>query len=352
MSNVRRPLAPHPRAAHARAFQNRIARRRHLPDIRREMSLYVITKGLASFVLPAALTNRGGGRTHSARYCYSVYLRHLVKLAEAGLPTAPRVVAEIGPGESVGTGLAALVAGAERYVGLDVKHYALRPDTLALFDELVALFHERAPIPGGDEFPTIKPELRDDAFPSRILAAERMSRALDRARIEDLRARIKRGGETSPLGHIAPWHEAGAIAPGTIAAGTIDWIFSQAVMEHVDDLALTYRACRDWLKPGGAMSHQIDMKSHGTAEAWNGHWAYSDAMWRVVRGRRLYLINRAPASAHRAAMSAAGFAIVTDEPVVRRDGLPKARLAARFRALSDDDAMTAGLFVIARRSDA
>jgi SAM-dependent methyltransferase len=311
------------------------------------MSLFVITKGLASFVLPAALTNRGGGRTHSARYCYSVYLRHLVKLAEAGLPTAPRAVAEIGPGESIGTGLAALIAGAERYVGLDVKHYALRPDTLALFDELVELFRERAPIPGGDEFPTIKPELKDDAFPSRILGAERMMRALDRARLGNLRARIERGGEDSPLGHIAPWHDAGSIEPGAL-----DWIFSQAVMEHVDDLALTYRACREWLKPGGVMSHQIDMKSHGTAEAWNGHWAYSDAMWRVVRGRRLYLINRAPASAHRAAMAAAGFTIATDQPVIRRDGLPKARLAARYREMSDDDAVTAGLFVIARRADA
>ena len=311
------------------------------------MSLFVITKGLASFVLPAALTNRGGGRTHSARYCYSVYLRHLVKLADAGLSTAPRTVAEIGPGESVGAGLAALAAGAERYVGLDVKHYALRPDTLALFDELVALFRERTPMPGGDEFPTIKPELRDDAFPSRILTADRLTRALDRARLEDLRARIKRGGDASPIGHIAPWHEAAAIE-----GGSVDWIFSQAVMEHVDDLALTYRACRDWLRPGGVMSHQIDMKSHGTSEAWNGHWAYSDAMWRVVRGRRLYLINRAPASAHRAAISAAGFTIMTDQPVRRSDGLAKSRLAARFRAMSDDDLSTAGLFVIARRSDA
>lgn len=311
------------------------------------MSLFAITKGLASFVLPTSLTNRGGGRTHSARYCYSVYLRHLVKLAEAGLPTAPRTVAEIGPGESVGTGLAALVAGTERYVGLDVKQYALRPDVLALFDELVELFHARAPIPGGDEFPTIKPELNDDAFPSRILSAERMTRALDPARLEEFRARIKRGGETAPLRHIAPWNEAGMIEPGAI-----DWIFSQAVMEHVDDLAATYGACRDWLKPAGVMSHQIDMKSHGTAAAWNGHWAYSDTMWRVVRGRRLYLINRAPASAHRAAMRIAGFAIVTDEPVIRRDGLAKPRLAARFRTMSDDDATTAGLFVIARRSDA
>ncbi|MGH7005152.1 MAG: hypothetical protein ACREIP_14510, partial [Alphaproteobacteria bacterium] len=152
------------------------------------MALFVITKGLASFVLPPALTNRGGGRTHSARYCYSVFLRHLVKLAEAGLPTAPRAVAEIGPGESVGTGMAALIAGAERYIGLDVKHYALRPDTLALFDAIVALFRERAAIPGADEFRTIKPELPSSAFPAQVLGAERLVHALDPARLAALRA--------------------------------------------------------------------------------------------------------------------------------------------------------------------
>jgi SAM-dependent methyltransferase len=313
----------------------------------RAMPLYVVAKGLASFVLPAALTNRGGGRTHSARYCYSVFLRHLVKRAEAGLPVDPRAVAEIGPGESVGTGMAALIAGAERYIGLDVKEYALRPDALALFDELAALFQARAPIPGAAEFPTIKPALPDDAFPLRALGAERLARALQPRRLADLRARIAAGGADSPLRHAAPWHDRARIEPGAV-----DWIFSQAVMEHVDDLAGTYAACRAWLAPGGIMSHQIDFKSHGTAAAWNGHWAYSDTLWRVIRGRRLYLINRQPASVHRAAIRAAGFAIVAEQPVVRGDGIARARLAARFRALSDDDLATAGLFVAARRSDA
>ena len=310
------------------------------------MPLFVITKGLASFVLPAALTNRGGGRTHSARYCYSVYLRHIVKLAEAGLPTNPRAVAEIGPGESVGAGLAALIAGAERYVGLDVKQYAIRPDTLALFDEIVALFRGRAPLPGADEFRTIKPELPSMAFPAEVLGAERLARALDPVRIAELRARIA-AGDASPVRYAAPWQDG-----ARIERGAMDWIFSQAVKEHVDDLAGTYAACRDWLAPGGVMSHQIDLKSHGTANAWNGHWAYSDALWRMIRGRRLYLINRQPASAHRAALGAAGFAIVAEQPVPRQDGISREKLARRFRTLSDDDLATSGLFLAARRSDA
>jgi len=311
------------------------------------MSLFVIAKGLASFVLPAGLTNRGGGRTHSARYCYSVYLRHRAKLADAGVAAAPRAVAEIGPGESVGTGLAALIAGAERYVGLDVKQYAMRPDTLALFDDLVALFRAKTPIPGTGEFKTIKPDLPSDAFPARALGADALARALDPARLADLRARLAAGGKASPVRYAAPWHDG-----GRIERGAIDWIFSQAVMEHVDDLAATYAACRDWLAPGGIMSHQIDFKSHGTAAAWNGHWAYSDALWRVIRGRRLYLINRQPASAHRAALRAAGFAVVAEQPVPRADGIARAKLAPRFRGVTNEDLKTSGLFLIARRSDA
>ena len=312
------------------------------------MSLFGIAKGLASFVLPAGLTNRGGGRTHSARYCYAVYLRHRAKLAEAGITVTPRTVAELGPGESIGVGLAALIAGAERYVGLDVKEYAIRPDTLALFDEIAALFHAKAPIPGTGEFATIKPELPTDAFPEHAFEQKALAKALEPARLADLRARIVgSSGSDSTVRYAAPWNE------GTrVEHGSIDWIFSQAVMEHVDDLAATYRACRDWLAQGGAMSHQIDLKSHGTASAWNGHWAYSDAIWRVIRGRRLYLINRQPASAHRVALRAAGFAIVTEQHVPRGDGIARARLAPRFRDVTDDDLKTSGLFLIARRADA
>lgn len=47
----------------------------------------------------------------SARYCYSVWLRHLEKLFEAGATDIPRVVGELGPGRSIGVGIAALLGG-------------------------------------------------------------------------------------------------------------------------------------------------------------------------------------------------------------------------------------------------
>jgi hypothetical protein len=63
-------------------------------------------------------------------------------------------------------------------------------------------------------------------------------------------------------------------------------VFSQAVFEHVVDLRGTYEALRRWLKPGGVMSHQIDFKAHGTAKRWDGHWAYSDFIWKLLVRRQ------------------------------------------------------------------
>lgn len=309
------------------------------------MSLSIIAKGLASFVLPPSMLNRSGGRTHSPRYCYSVLLRHFVKLHEAGVDTRFRTVAEIGPGRSVGTGLAALIAGSDRYFGFDIKDYGAQPDAGAMFDRIAGLFDARTPPPGGEEFPTIKPVLKDDGFPADALPDSRLNATLARDRLSDLRSRLGDAAAT-PVQYRAPWFDADIIEPGSV-----DWIFSQAVMEHVDDLYGTYDACRDWLTPGGVMSHQIDFKSHGTAQQWNGHWAYGDATWRIVRGGRLYMINREPLSAHIQAIQQAGFDVIAADPVIRDDGLPRDKLAARFRSLSEKDLKAAGVFVIARRRE-
>ena len=310
------------------------------------MSIAAVAKGLTTFIAPPRWLNRAEGRTLSARYCYSVYMRHIVRLHATGANTNPRTIAEIGPGASIGTGLAGLIAGAERYYGFDIKAYGSSPRNLAVFDELAALFRAHAPIPGTDEFASIKPSMESLAFPDHILTGQRLAQALSDERLARLRASLTREGMIAPhatVSYVAPW-----IDDGCITRGSVDWIFSQAVMEHVDDLEATYASCRDWLRPGAVMSHQIDFNSHGTATTWNGHWAYSDLTWRMVRGARGYLINRAPHSWHRAALTAAGFSILEDQPVKRDDGLGRAFLARPYRDLDDDDLTTAGAFIIAR----
>ena len=304
----------------------------------------LIYVGLRTFLLPPP---KGTGGTVSARYCYSIYLRHLAMAARNGLPTAPRVVAEIGPGDSLGIGLTSLLLGADKYYAFDVMEHASVERNIAVFDELVELVRARAPIPGDDEFPENKPRLDDYAFPSHVFDEARLEAALAPARIARLRAAlavIRDAEAESPIRYIAPWFDDGVIRPGSV-----DMIFSQAVMEHVDALEEAYEACFRWLRPGGFMSHQIDFRSHDTADEWNGHWAYSDLTWWAIRGARPWLLNRQPYSAHLRLIKAQGFEIVHDHRVRLIDGIPRHHLAARFRTMSEEDLCTSGAFIQARK---
>ena len=133
--------------------------------------------GIATFIPGvAAVFGRGGGDTNSARYCYSVWLRHLVSAFANGLQAHPRTVAELGPGDSLGVGLAALVSGADRYHAFDVVRHAQVERNQAVLDELVELFRARAGIPGEAEFPEAQPLL--PSYFTHLLGGEELSAAL------------------------------------------------------------------------------------------------------------------------------------------------------------------------------
>jgi hypothetical protein len=316
--------------------------------------LYIALIGWARFVpgadrLISLLTyNSGKGiAADSARYCYSVWLRHLVMAHRNGLQVPPTVVAELGPGYSIGVGLAALISGASRYYGLDVVKYASDKRNIGVFNELVALFRQRADIPDNNEFPTLEPRLDSYAFPGNILTAELLSLAMAEGRIASLRENLVRIGATrdNPIRYIVPWDD-----EKVITRESVDMIFSQSVLEHVENLPNAYAAQYLWLKPRGFMSHSIDFKSHGLARRWNGHWQYSRFIWGIIRGKRRYLINRQPFSAHHDLILSIGMKIIGELKTRNDDGLKRNRLAADFRYLSDDDLTCPGVFIQAVKS--
>lgn len=305
------------------------------------MKLKSVLEGAVTLLPGAqALARRATGGTDSARYCYTVWLRHLVLAHRGGLRSFPGIVAELGPGDSIGIGLAALLSGAKRYVGLDLVTHANLERNLAMLEQLIDLFSRRSPIPGAEEFPGVRPRLEHYEFPAHILSESRLEEALAPARLERIRGALRGVAAQAMIEYCAPWHDAAVIRPGSA-----DMIFSQAVLEHVDDLAGAYAGMRRWLRPGGLMSHQIDFGSHGTAHEWNGHWCYSDLAWKLVRGRRPYLLNRQPRSVHARLLAAEGFRIVLEQRVTLPSGVARERLAPRFRDMPDDDLVTAGWFV-------
>lgn len=306
-----------------------------------QVSGKALLKGMATY-LPGmtGLACRYSGGTVSARYCYAVWLRHLVLMRDHGLATRHQCVAELGPGDSLGIGLCALLSGADSYYALDTKPHARPAQNLKIFEELIGLFQRRTSIPNDAEFPRMHPRLKEYGFPGDILSEELLAAGLRTERLHAIRIALKEGRAGNVrIRYVAPWDDASLVEPGAI-----DLVFSQAVMEHVENVQTTYDAIFQWLRPGGIMSHEIDYKSHFCTRDWNGHWTVPDFVWKLVKGRRPYLINRLSHSAHVAAMRKAGFAVVGER---RNQGEPIARnaLAARFKDVPDEDLRTSGCLV-------
>jgi hypothetical protein len=270
-----------------------------------------LAKGLATFVpgVNRFLGRRPGGSV-SARYCYSVWLRHLLRISVCSPRPILDTIAELGPGDSLGLGLAAILSGAKTYFAFDVQPHARPPINLAVFDELVSLFGKRSAIPDAAEFPRILPNLSDHSFPDHLLSPSLLDLSLSAPRLEMIRSALMESRTSGPIRYKAPWFAASERIPGTV-----DFAFSQAVMEHVDHPEEAYEALHCWLAPGGLMAHSIDYASHGYAKDWYGHWTVADFTWRLLRGGRPYLINRFPHSAHIAAIRRAGFEIEIDERI-------------------------------------
>lgn len=311
------------------------------------MGAKILAKGLLSWVpgLHRAFIDSGSG-TASADYCYGVWIKHLTLLWAHGMAQMPRSVVELGPGSSIGTGLAALLSGAERYVGIDAVAFATAQANVATFRELSYLFQRRAPRPRAG-FPAFDQYLDDRLFPSRILTDERLAAALAPARLERLERAVQAlaSAEPDPAIRYCTWSK-----PHAIQDGEVDLVFSHVVMNQVDDLAGVYGHCGRWVRPGGWMSHQIDFTSLGTTTEWNGHRRYGDTLWKVMSGRREYFINRELPEGHLGLMRRNGFEVVE---VIRGGrqgtGLAREQLAPRWRGASDEDLRTQTAFVIARK---
>jgi Methyltransferase domain len=307
--------------------------------------LVQLAKGLLTFVpgVYKALTNRMPHGTIDARYCYSVWLRHLIHLSKNCQLHEPQVLAELGPGNSLGTGLAGLLSGSERYYAFDVVRHSDLHTNLDVFEELVALYQARAPIPGPEEMPSVHPLLEDYSFPHWLLNKERLARTLAPQRLDKIRAALTASDQTDQMvQYKVPWfdHE-------VMEANSIDLVFSQAVMEHVSDPEMVYDAMFQWLKPGGVFSQTIGYGCHGSANTWNGHWRYSEGMWYLIVGKRPYLINRVPHSWHLDMMKKSGFRLVHETCRRKPSSFTHDKLAPKFKHMSEADLITNGSYLIA-----
>jgi len=315
------------------------------------MTLRLMLGGLKSLILPALHSGyQASSHPVSGAYCYSVWLRHQALIEKAVPGHRPRTVVEIGPGESLGVGYAALMSGADRYIALDAVERLVPQRDLAVLDEIASLFERRAAIPNEKQFPNLLPALRSYAFPKKLFADDgpRPIR-VDHDRVESIRSELYARPsvlyDDRPFSYLAPWTER------TVDRGSVDLVLTQAALQDIahgsrhSQLADTFAAMAKWLKPGGVLSHQIDFSLPG-GDTWNHHWAHSDATWMMMRANRPLFANREPLSTYLALCEENGCEVVSLKRV-EQEGLTRERMAARFRDLPERDVRTSSAHLIA-----
>jgi len=286
-----------------------------------------------------------GGAAKSSRYCYSVWLRHLVMAKNNNLiQKVPETIAELGPGDSLGVGIAALLSGSNKYYALDVVPHANLMHNISVLDELVKLFQDRESIPDDTEWPDLFPKLHSYKFPKDILKDEVIDAALKPERIIAIKDALVNSGIGSSnieIQYFVPWNNS-----GIIQKDSVDFVISQAVMEHIENLDEAYSAIFQWLRAGGIFSMEIDFSNHVMAKKWNEHWRYSDFMWNnVIWGKRPYSLNRQPTSIHLSLMNNNNLKIVCDIPQNNHSGIKRSELNKKFEYITDDDLYIKNTFI-------
>ena len=71
-----------------------------------------------------------------------------------------KIVAEIGPGDSLGVGLMSLILRAKKYYAFDTVEFANIEQNLKIFNGLISLIKNKTNVPDNIEFPRMQPKLR------------------------------------------------------------------------------------------------------------------------------------------------------------------------------------------------
>ena len=305
-----------------------------------------IVKGMFKHMpgVKSLLPTRTGG-TIKSRYCYAVWMRHLKKWSQFN-SAVPKTVVELGPGDSLGIGLAALLTGTQKIYTIDVIRYWDVERNLQVFEELIQLFKSSATIPDNREYPKINPPLSDYSFPCSLLSQQDLEQTLHRDRLQAIRKELENiDNPNNTFIRFASPKEASEVIPSE----STDLIFSQAVLEYIVDLGHCFQEMDSWLRPGGCTSHCIDLSSHGITPSWNGHWTFSELEWKLATGGKKVVINRLPYSAYVEQYRRVGFQILSQDLVPCEPLFSPEQMARRFRGLDQKDLTTRVAYILARK---
>lgn len=248
------------------------------------------------------------GAMDEPEYAYRVFAQHFERLT----PRPPNgfVSVELGPGDSLFSVLVGRAFGASRCYVIDTGEYASR-------------------------------DLEGYVAMARYLRARGLT-------LPDVSGCRSLEELLSRLGGV--YATRGADSLRELPAGSVDFVWSQAVLEHVRrrDLFRLLRESRRILRPDGACSHSVDLQDH--LQGALNNLRFPEWFWENdAVARSGFYTNRVRFTEMIGLFEQAGFRVDV-VGIGRWDSLPtrRRRLAAPFRDLSDEELRVSGFDVILR----
>ncbi len=296
------------------------------------------------YLLRKYYQNTGG--TANAEYCLVVWAKHLDKLLRKGWKQEGSTVYELGPGDSLGVGIMAVLSGVSSYKAVDVLSYNVIANTQRVLQQFRELLQSGKPVPDNKK---VKPvfETTQEVIEN-LLAGMRRDEGIEEKFekiAEDLEHLFDPGYHPHYIRYVPLNDYLSSEEPESI-----DLIFSQSMLEYVDDVPQAVRLMRRYLRSGGWISHEVDLGSMRTSAKWDGHWAYPDWLWKVMRGKRPFFINRNTAIDYRNLMDPKLWSDTEFHPFRKKPETVKRKLAPRFRKLDEETLSTSSIYFIARKT--
>ena len=265
------------------------------------------------------------------KYNLQVVTAHLKALHAHGMRSIDgwRIM-ELGPGGNIGNGIILCAAGAAHVCCVDnYRHVDFQSQLLKFYAELIALL-KTAPQALLDLFPALTPETIARNIDACV--------ALKNDRCDFHPERIS---------YVAPCDAASVPMNGA----EFDWVFSQAVMEHVKDPGGVCRENSRLVKRGGFVSHQIDLRDHFQMDSLD-MLRHSDRTWWWMASNSHGFVNRARAAHFEEFFSRAGLQVLQSDATQRITDSTRIppRPDARFSGLTPEQLGIVGLFIVGKKS--
>jgi len=224
--------------------------------------------------------------TSDGFYCFSLFVKLFYYSDKHLDPNRQNSILEVGCGDTFVTSCLFYFCGYKSIYAVDGFKYLNKQKTISALDQAIKLLREQSKI-----VLNFNPKVNEQVF-------ERLYNVIPSGNDFEIMAKDLKNavedyfdGRVSFINYMAPYELNYKFNV------KFDFIFSQAVLEHVFPLESTLSFFKKNLSEGGIMYHNIDFKSHGFSTLFNGHYLMNDKEFKRLSSPFVFrMINRFPPS--------------------------------------------------------